>query len=637
MKKKNNLFDHSIPQTPFDKAKEICSAAEKGCYQNIKNGEYGNKISIKFQKYINILLRHIKSKLQCHSKFFLLFYFRRIWAVNLFVLSKKLIREKNFIVMGRMIRCNDWIYNRITLAILKYGSSSLKDMQILSPRIKGTTGYYVPISPSDTDVKDLFMTLYLMTQFEETRYSIKRLGKDGKFIWKNREKLEFDIVLESDVKNLVDVYDYRTTISNNLLYLSGSWALCNISEGFPLPMNFPYNRLTTNTAGSESHFITTMPSQNSLVILSLRLNSKCQGENLGWQNPITNEKLDFPSWSFKWIYLDSIIPQLELYHGIMKKHLELHKRPGYNPEDLIFVLAAITQCQLNYCHKTNALWYQILNYGYSVWTEPSEILERDVLPEFRNLRNKYKKIQPSDTDFNILKSVIDGIKWDDKKYNQINILSFSPINLIFQIDQNTWLIDWSLMEDVIYDCTSFCGSMRGTVACLRGREFQENLIDYLKTHSDKYCIFIWWNGLEKGNIRFIKDGKRDVDIGIIVNGHLLIIEAKSRAGKRDIYFVGNREKLLDRWKQLIEDIQKVDSLSKRLVKEPRGKNFEIPNMVKWIVPILCEPFVEWIPFSDQKWWLYKDIPRACTPEELIETIERINNGKFPQYRLQVSK
>ncbi|GAJ00791.1 unnamed protein product, partial [marine sediment metagenome] len=102
---------------------------------------------------------------------------------------------------------------------------------------------------------------------------------------------------------------------------------------------------------------------------------------------------------------------------------------------------------------------------------------------------------------------------------------------------------------------------------------------------------------------------------------------------RDLLIVGEPDSLKQRWETIVKDVEQVDTLSERLLKEPKGKNFEVPDSVKWIVPIVCGPFAEWVPSSSQKWWLYEDIPRVLTPDELLETIARVKNGDFPQYRL----
>lgn len=629
------LFDPSLIEQVSKVGREICYSARKRCFQNFRDGESGIEVLKCLRQYMNILLQQIRQRLNRHSKYFLFYYIRRIRVVHQLISAKMFNWEhEDFRTFMREMLWFFWFYNRITLAILKYGNSDAKDMLKLPPRFKGTTGYGVPNQLTRDDAIDLNMILFLMEHYEKARYCMKRAGKGGKFIWENMKNLEFDIVLEPGVQSLVDIFDDRTFTSGNLLSFSGTWAPIEISDEFPLPggaftLINPWPKAVVLHGGI---------SLDKPIILTLLPNIAGQGKDLGWRDPITKKKLNVsPPWLFQWIYLDSILPRLELYRGVMKKHLELMGRPGYEPEDLVFTLSAITQYQIKSYLGNDIFWYQVFSYGYSVCTEPYELLKQKVLPEYRNLRKKSMGISPSEGDWERLKSVIEDIKWDEKKYKQIDILRFSQINLFCPIDKNTWLIDWSLMQDVILDLFRPSGRMIGTIAMLRGKDFQKALAEYFQSHADTLHISIWWLGHERGFIKFSTNGLRDVDIGLIVNDYLLIIEVKAYAGSRDLLIVGDPESLGERWEKSVKPaLQQVDTLSERLIKEPRGENFKIPSVVKWIVPIVCGPFTEWIPSSDPKWWLYQDVPRVCTPDELLETMARIKAGSFPRYKLSMS-
>ncbi|MBA7630614.1 hypothetical protein ES703_38137 [subsurface metagenome] len=629
--REQTLFDSDLLPKISQTRDEIRRCAQTHCLQGLKDGESGIEVLKCLKQYTNMLLRQVRRRLVRHSKYFLLHHFRRLrvpiqlWLEEQFNWEhdsyEDFLREKDSF---------SWLFHRLTLSALKYGNSHAKDMQILPPRAKETSGYSVPNQLTDEDIMDLYTAFSLMSDYEEARYCMKRAGKGGKFRWVNRDRLEFDVVLEPKVQKLVEILDLRAATIGNLLSFSGTWASTRVGYEFPLPGNefmliHPWPKQTVLTGAL---------SLDTPIILTLVPNIAGQGKGLGWRIPGTEAPLEVPPpWLFQWLCLDSMLPRVELFCSVMKKHLELFGRPSYEPEDLIFTLSAITQCQIRSCLKNDVFWYQIFSYGFQVWTKPYELLEKKVLPEFQNLKKKYMGISPSDGDWDRVKSVIEDIKWNEKKYKQINILRFSPINLIFPIDENTWLIDWSLMLALILDLSSAYGRMIGTIAILRGRDLEITLVEYLKAHANSMGFTIWWLGHEKGMIRFREKGKRDVDIGIIVDQHLLIIDVKAHAATRDLVIIGEPGRLKRRWKTIMKDLKQVDTLCKRLLKEPKGKNFEVPDSVKWIVPIVCGPFTEWVPSSSQKWWLYEDIPRVLTPDELLETIARAKNGDFPQYRL----
>ncbi len=629
------LFDTNLIHEVSKVCEEIRYTARKRCLQNFRDGESDKRVLKYLRQYLNILLQQIGKRLNQHSKYFLLYHFRRFRIVQQLIPSETVNWEReDYRTFCREIVGFLWFYNRITLATLKYGNLDAKDMKTLPPRFKGSTGYSVPNQLTRDDALDIHITLFLMEEYEYARYCMKRAGKGGKFIWKNRKNLEFDVVLEPDVQSLVNIFDDRAVTSGNLLSFSGTWAPIRISNEFPLSSGAftvidPWTRAVVLHGGL---------SLDKPIILTLLPNIAGQGKDLGWRDPINKSQLKVsPPWLFEWFYLDSIVPRIELFRGVIKKYLELSGRSSYEPEDLVFTLSAITQYQIKSCLENDSFWYQIFSYGYSVWSEPYELLKQKVLPEYRNLRKKSMGISPSEGDWERLKSVIEDIKWDEKKYKQIDILRFSPINLFYPIDKNKWLIDWSLMRDVILDLFIPYGRMIGTIAMLRGRDFQKALAEYFQSNADTLHISVWWLGHERGFIKFSSNGPRDVDIGLIVDNYLLIIEVKAYAGSRDLLIVGNPESLGERWENVVKPaLQQVDTLSERLIKEPKGRNFKIPSEVKWIVPIVCGPFTEWIPSSDPKWWLYQDIPRVCTPNELLETMARIKAGNFPRYKLSMS-
>lgn len=650
------LFDPNLMCKASQEVTEIRTHSREHCFQNVSDGEFGKEILKRLKQYMNILLRQVKNRLNRHSKYFLIYHFRRILAIHRLLLAEKFDwKQEDLNAFTRELSWIAWLYDRITLAVLKYGTSKLDDMKIPPSKVKGTSGYVFPNQLTSNDIVDLYATLFLIWEYEETRYCMKRAGKGGKFVWTNRAELEFDIVLESDIQNLVNIFDDRVTSIGNLLSFSGTWAPIIISNEFPLPSsggayttimaayNTTVGPYTTLHIWPKAVSTTAALLDDEPVVLTLLPNIGGQGNNLGWRDPLTNQLIPSPPWIFRWYHLNSMLPRLELFRGVVKKHLEFSGRPMYEPEDLVFALAAITQHQIKLCREdnpsNNPSWYQIFSFGYSIWTEPYELLKQRMLPEYRNLRKKYRGVSPSKKDWVTLKSVIEDIKWDEKKYEKIDILRFSPVNFIFPIDKNTWLIDWSLMLDVILDLTGPYGRMIGTIAMLRGRELEKALTEYFQFHMDTLGISLWWLGQgAKNKVKFYASGERDVDIGLIVNNHLLILEIKAYAGRRDLLLVGNPECLSERWENRIKPaIHQVDTLSERLSKEPEGKNFKIPREVKWVVPIVCGPFTEWIPSSDSKWWLYHDIPRVCTPNEVLEIITRIENGDLPQYKLPISR
>jgi len=630
----NDLPDLLSPSLLEDASLElerILAAARERCFQGLSDGDYGRAIIKHLRRYLTILLRQIKGRLKSHSKYFLLYHSQRLRLVDQFIRSKAFRwDQEEYRIFSRELLAIKWHYHRLTLAMLKYGTTDARDMKKLPPRVKGATGYAVPSKLTREDVIDLHLAVGLMGEFEWARYCLKRAGKGGRFVWKDRQGLRFDVELTPNVQRLVDVFDDRATTVGNVLQYYGSWAPAEISHWFPLPeggaytLIHPWPRAHVVSGISLGHHVP--------MILTLVPNVARQGKELQWREPVSGRPIDSPSWLFEWGDARYILPRIELIRGVMKKHLELSHRPSYEPEDLVFTLSAITEYAMESGKKTPALWFQIFSFGYSLWTDADEIVIQEVLPRFSSLRRKCLGSSESNQDRDRLLSVVDDITWDGKKCKQIDILRAFPTCLILPIGTNYWLIDWSLMSHTLLDFLSPYGRMKGAVAMLRGRDFEKALGDYVTSSTDKLGgdVYVWRLGHEQGPLKFNTGRPRDADIAIVVKDYLILIEAKAHAGKKDLLLVGAPDRLQERWERVVQpSVRQADTLANRTAKEPKGKNFEIPHKVNRIVALVCGPLPEWIPSSDKEWWLYDDIPRVCTPQELLDIISRIQRGQSP--------
>jgi hypothetical protein len=64
----------------------------------------------------------------------------------------------------------------------------------------------------------------------------------------------------------------------------------------------------------------------------------------------------------------------------------------------------------------------------------------------------------------------------------------------------------------------------------------------------------------------------------------------------------------------------VDDKANWLMSRRKGTNYEIPESIKIIIPIVVSPFVEYIWSTNEDLWLTKEIPRICTLKELKELV-----------------
>lgn len=622
-----DIFDESVMAPAREAAKASSQQARRRSLTYLRNGASGREVIKALKRYENALQQATRKIFRRHSKHFLLNQFRIVLGqITLKIMSTTNWEQEHPDDLLHEISAQHWLCIRITLAILKYGNPETTDMEKRLATLPGLVSISRPTDISHEDAVALITASFLMTEYDEVRYRLKRAGKGARFIWKNRKAHEFDLILEGDAKILVERYDERSQIGENMLMFAGTWAPLEVYHDFPLPGGC----FTPVSPIPQAHKGRGGAISETSVMLTLVPNIAGQGIEFGW--PF------IPFWLFQWIPLEPLLPRVELFRGLFKKHLELVRRqPGFELEDLFFALSAISHYQITASRKNEHLWANIMSKGYCIISSDHRHLKQEILPEFTRIRQKFGGGASSEEDWLVMNAVFDHITWDKRKCNDINMLNLSPNNLIYRVDKGSWLIDWTMMQRTIFDVVSVAGTMSGTVARLRGHEFEEILGGYLASRAAQLDISIWWRGRYDRKLRFREGMVSDADVIVLVDNYLIIIEAKAHALPRELLLVGDPERLNKRWEEVVQvDLQQVDELAESLQLQPHGLNFQIPDVVDWIVPVVCTTACEWIPSLDRKWWLFDDIPRVCTLSELMEIIGRVKIGVFPQYKLPVA-
>jgi hypothetical protein len=582
------------------------------CFKNLKQGARGDPLVKSLERSLRIILKQAAATLEDHSRYFWLYHWRRFREV----LENQRLQDDIRRPVGdvkRGILSDLWLNHRITLAILKYGKP-LDQIEDMPPEINLHA------------MAALQRVVTMMRCFEDARYALKRAIKGGRFYW-SRSKETFDVILDPNTTELIERFDARIG-GSNFLRAYGSWARTDIGFDFPLPTPFPSYTPLPPVRGVAA--LSILFSRDSPITLTLTPN--VEGRQCKWIDRQSNQEFTgVPPWLFVWVNLKDILPRLELLRGLFKRSIELSGKEGYDPEDFVLTLAALTGYQKEYNEQHNTLlWQQIFSVGYTIWEEANELVEDMLLPRFSRLRQKWLPYRSDvSEDRRRLQAVLHSISWDKESYSRIDVLRFRPVRIIFPIGESVWLIDWSLVQQCLFSVLGGYGRNDGTVARIKGHDLEQAFGEYLRHHVES-PEDIWWLGSEKRNVRFSEGASRNPDIAFIVNDCLLLIEVKAYGASTDLYFLGDAKEFDNRWRnKVLPALDQADSLAKRLGREPTGRNYKLPGKVKFIVPVVCCPFGEWIPSLASRYWLYEDMPRICMPEEILELVTRIREGQPP--------
>jgi hypothetical protein len=600
-------------------------------FGKLDNGTQGSALISALRKYLKALLHEVEPSLSGHSHLFWLRAWRDMRSAREGQRSAETRSTKARSRSDELLQeCQTmvWLDHRITLAILKYSSFDLSlDMQILPPNSRGSSGRYSPLPMTKSDAAVLHLLYLMMWEFEHARYMLKRAGKGGRLIWTNRTLRELDVRLSKKLRVLVENFDSRG--SGNLLSGYGSWAPIEYTYNFPMPTETPSYVEIAPWSGATPNPTQVPFDDDKLDVLTLIPN--VAGTVSIWTDLVSQKKIIIsPPWLFCWMNLESALPRLQLVQQTWRKKLELSGLSGYHPEDLILTLAAITRYQRRFIESANTLqWQQIFFRGYNIWTEAKDQIEGSVLPEFRSLRQSYGTTSRP-ADFELLNAVIEHFSWNQSNREEIDILELRPLKFILPLAKNIWLIDWSLTLECVRGAFAAFGRTWGGESALKGKEFEEALCEYISSQMSHFAADIWWVGRgARTRLQLPHGPSRDIDIAIRFERCLLLVEIKSHSARRDLDFVGDPEDLRQRWLRIEGDLDQIDDTARALAAAPIGKNYVIPETVEFILSVVCSSYREWIPTDNPRFWMYEEMPRVCTPEELMELITRLSNNRLP--------
>jgi len=122
--------------------------------------------------------------------------------------------------------------------------------------------------------------------------------------------------------------------------------------------------------------------------------------------------------------------------------------------------------------------------------------------------------------------------------------------------------------------------------------------------------------MESRKLHHQNGAEREIDLGIIVGHTLYVIECKARV--RGIRIDrGDWSARLNRQDTLVEDLDQARTLIEFLEDQRMGADYEVPADVTRFEHVLCTPGPEFIWTREPELWLTDEIPRICTPDELI--------------------
>jgi hypothetical protein len=247
--------------------------------------------------------------------------------------------------------------------------------------------------------------------------------------------------------------------------------------------------------------------------------------------------------------------------------------------------------------RTTTNWSNLLFRGYSMSTfNPDQLAQEAVW---------WAKQLEQDRTFSIeeAREGIEFISLNKAAQNNIGLWSGGKRPILIP-SMSGLMIDLAAIMPFLY--TIFFGLKK--VPQVGGEAFEDSVRTALRSRGYSICL--------QGELRWLSGNPREVDAGVRIGDRLLLIECFSYELPLD-YEVGRPSVFEKRKEFIIEKLDQARTLAERIVKEPKGSNFDA-SWAKSIDWRLVSPFVEFAWHLSEPLFDEEGLPRVLQVRELIE-------------------
>ena len=212
----------------------------------------------------------------------------------------------------------------------------------------------------------------------------------------------------------------------------------------------------------------------------------------------------------------------------------------------------------------------------------------------------------------LVEEFFNGFAVTPERRAEIDLSVLRPYPLLYQAPSGEFYIDLRGIGDFLRDLIE---KAKEWFSSQHGDRFTLNV----KTMIEKRAPGVRVVG-KKMFVRNEHDRKTECDLIVSAGKKLCVIECKAHA-KSSLFFRGDPKVVQQRSSQLTQDYAQADAAAKALRNETRF--LDSPAHGTWDVEFcVCTPSQEFIRPVDKFGWLAPDVPRICTPEELIDVLQK---------------
>jgi hypothetical protein len=160
-----------------------------------------------------------------------------------------------------------------------------------------------------------------------------------------------------------------------------------------------------------------------------------------------------------------------------------------------------------------------------------------------------------------------------------------------------------------------------TMRQIKGSHFEKTVAERIMKDVPEISFVI------RPNVKLKRLGERDAfaeaDLYIRHHQFLIVVDCKAYSITRS-FLVGERRDVENRWGLVCEWLRESDRRAAEIAKSRRDSNYQVPESLSHVVPIVCSAFPEFIcSLCDEYFLVSGKIPRVCIYDELVEFLKNL--------------
>jgi hypothetical protein len=579
-------------------SRQIVEGIEKAIFSEVPRQCVlpSDKAASVLQKFLMKLEDEMRRILSADSRYFWLFLSRRLsidprkfqssrlttelcWTImNLAIFKHGLDTGRQFVAISDIEAAERWALSGTEDEPLK-GDSQFKGGSIL------------PIQLTLDDVKNIFLVEQLAYYYWGCTATLRRVYKGGKL--RIKDGLHGRVKHDKDTAWLINFYDKRLQYSN---------LLGDIGTAIG-------PRILEKLEGHEFDLWAGLPNTWQIKVPITWLEDKpfayASGEATQEQMP----DLIIPNYVWVPISLQAFREKSMLFREVLTEFWEV------SPEEFMSFLIAVSDREWQYFGSDSRARMQIMERGYSIdWG--NKFLD-EILSVYKTTYSKLHGTCNNQRAKKVCNGLLQKLTYNEHSCSSIDLWERTGRKPF--LDSEFGLIcDYTAFSDMIKMYFEPLNRLSGAVGKVKGKAYEKDVAAYLASHATGFDPW-----LVSRRIRSDAGGYLDIDVSGTCGNVLYIFECKCHYLNL-AFDRGLPEELEKRRIYYSKALAQADNTAKFLASHPKGKSYEVPSSIDFIVSGAISPHPEYINERSQSLFFTERIPRICTPEEaaaFISTFE----------------